>query len=156
MIPTIIVAIVLLLLINIIDRMGDKFFSIKDCKIGKFKIIFFIIAAIVFYLIATGKTHWITGLFVVLIPIIKKIFIFLRYIPILQRFNSYYKSRKGFSKSNKISKREAAEILGVNENATKEEIIFAHKKAMQKHHPDKGGSKYMAAKINSAKDKLLS
>ena len=47
-------------------------------------------------------------------------------------------------------------ILNVKEDATTEEIILAHKIAMQKYHPDKGGSDYMARKINSAKDKLLS
>ena len=131
------------------------FYLIIRNKENKSKVIFFTILAIVLYLIATGKTHWITGLVVALIPIVKKIFIVLRYIPILQRFKSYYRGKQGFSKSSKISKSEAAEILGINKNATKEEIIFAHKKAMQKYHPDKGGSKHMAAKINAAKDALL-
>ena len=130
-------------------------FILKN-QVNKPKVIFFTIAAIVLYMVATGKAHWITGLLVALIPIIKKIFIILRYMPILQKINSYYKGRHGFSNSNKISRKEAAEILDVNENATKEEVILAHKKAMQKHHPDKGGSKYMAAKINAAKDELLS
>jgi DnaJ-class molecular chaperone len=55
-----------------------------------------------------------------------------------------------------MSRKEAADILGISENSSKQEIIFAHKKEMQKHHPDKGGSKDMASKINAAKDILLS
>ena len=46
-------------------------------------------------------------------------------------------------------------ILEESPNASDEEIIFAHKKAMQKNHPDKGGSKEIASKINAAKDRLL-
>ena len=52
-----------------------------------------------------------------------------------------------------MSKKEAADILGVQENASKDEIILAHKREIQKHHPDKGGTKYMAIKINAAKER---
>ena len=55
----------------------------------------------------------------------------------------------------KCLKLKQLKILEISENSTKEEIIIAHKKQMQKHHPDKGGSKEMAAKINNAKETLL-
>ncbi len=54
-----------------------------------------------------------------------------------------------------MSVQEARDILGVAEDATKEEIIHAHKRMMQKMHPDRGGSDYLAKQINLAKDKLL-
>ncbi|GAB1266302.1 J domain-containing protein [Aurantivibrio infirmus] len=53
-----------------------------------------------------------------------------------------------------ISKKEALEILGLDESATREEINIAHKKLIQRLHPDRGGSTYLAAKVNQAKDIL--
>ena len=50
---------------------------------------------------------------------------------------------------------EARDILGVTEAASKEDVIKAHKKLMQKMHPDRGGSDYLAQQINRARDKIL-
>ena len=54
-----------------------------------------------------------------------------------------------------MNKDKAYEVLGLKPGASKEEIITAHKKMMQKNHPDRGGSDYLAAEINTAKDTLL-
>lgn len=58
--------------------------------------------------------------------------------------------------SGSVSRTEALSILGLSEDATDEQIIEAHRKLIQKVHPDRGGSDYLAAKINEAKDRLLS
>jgi len=54
----------------------------------------------------------------------------------------------------KMTRREAALILGIRESAPKDKLKEAHRRIMVANHPDRGGSPYLASKINEAKDIL--
>lgn len=57
--------------------------------------------------------------------------------------------------SSGLSRTEALAVLGLEEAASDDDIVQAHRKLMQKLHPDRGGNDYLAAKVNQAKDFLL-
>lgn len=50
---------------------------------------------------------------------------------------------------------QALAVLGLDEGASKDEIVHAHRRLMQKLHPDRGGTDYLAATLNLAKKVLL-
>ena len=66
-------------------------------------------------------------------------------------FTPYY--RGGFEPT--MTRREASRILGVSPSSNSQTISEAHRRLMLKNHPDKGGSPFIASKINDAKTMLL-
>lgn len=63
--------------------------------------------------------------------------------------------RGGENGASPSSRAEALAVLGLQDDATEEDITAAHRALIQKCHPDRGGNDYLAAKINQAKDQLL-
>jgi len=62
---------------------------------------------------------------------------------------------RGSAPRGPMTHEEAYQILGLQPGAKAEDIVGAHRALMKKLHPDLGGTNYLAARVNEAKDTLL-
>lgn len=111
------------------------------------------------WLAISGRLHWLGGLIALVLPFLQKLWPqLLRLLPYLARVLHLRRTAGQQQKpgpSPTMTREEALEILGLKPGATREEIIQAHRRLIQKLHPDRDGSAYLATWINKARDRLL-
>ncbi|UTW45717.1 DnaJ domain-containing protein [bacterium SCSIO 12696] len=118
------------------------------------------VLGILVILAVSGRMHWLGVAVAGLVPLFKGLLgLALRILPLLnlrRRADSQQGPATPTSQQGNMTEQEAWDTLGLEPGASKEDIVRAHKKLIQKLHPDRGGNDHLAAKINQAKDKLLS
>ncbi len=153
----ILAVIAVLYLIRSIRRLPDKERPKHALKYG-----LYILAAILIGLVVAGKLHWVAAGIAALLPIMQKLFhAGIRLMPFLKYWNEAKQQHNNTQQSpppsttGNMTLDEAKEIFGIETIDSVEQITKRHRELMQKIHPDRGGSDYLAAQINHAKDLLV-
>mgnify|MGYP003145057117 CR=1 FL=1 len=118
---------------------------------------FYALLGIILLLVVTGRVHW---LLAAALPLLKLLFgLALRAWPFLQALRRKNQpppqQQASAGSSGELSQQEAFQLLGLQPGASRQAIIDAHKRLIQKLHPDRGGNDYLASKLNAARDLLL-
>jgi len=130
------------------------------------------VLAVLGLLAITGHLNLITAMIAGAVALLPRALQLAKYLPFINRMyqqhgsqqaqndsrNSNQNNQQGSQQANgkhRMSAEQAREVLGLKPDCTKDEIIQAHRRMMQKVHPDRGGSDYLASQINTAKDVLL-
>ncbi|MGR3914665.1 MAG: DnaJ domain-containing protein [Gammaproteobacteria bacterium] len=113
------------------------------------------IGAALLVLVLTGKLPWLFALVSAAVPWLNRALTMRQMWGTFRGFRQAGNSSARGAKPGAMDAAEAYEVLGLASGASKREIIEAHRKLIRKIHPDRGGSDYLAARINQAKEVLL-
>lgn len=122
-------------------------------------------------MVVTGKMHWLGAALGALIPFVRSIYgVVGHLLPFWLRHRNSQQSSQGPQGASADQPsapatattpiQEAMDILGLSGDIEKGDVTEsmvqeAHRRLIQKLHPDRGGNDYLAAKINQARDLLL-
>jgi hypothetical protein len=111
--------------------------------------------------------NWLVVLGGVLLALARNLLPLLRLWPFLQSFGTGPRAQRGdgstahassnapHGRPERMSRQEALQIFGLDAGASQEDVQREYRRLMKKLHPDLGGSSYLAAKVNEARDALL-
>lgn len=161
---TLIIALVVLALFYLLTRGSTKGWIAEN----KFKVIGGVVAIVILLLVVTGKLPALAALAAPIAAFGRRLWSLrglLSMFPQLRQIlglgagagaGAAHANQQRPARNEPMTVRRAAEILGVDENATPAEVRAAHRKLMGKMHPDKDGTDYLAALVNEARDFLIS
>lgn len=123
-------------------------------------------AIVIFLLVVTGRLPVMAMLAAIVLPLLKQ---WPQWLPWLVRTwqrrtlgdrvtgdaEGVHRRRAAAPAGGRMSVEEAMAVLGLSGAVNRQAVIDAHRRLMQKVHPDRGGSDYLAARINEARDRLL-
>lgn len=134
----------------------------KTNKLGFFYILLLIAIALSIYLIITGRWQFISFIVLSVIPVLRRLGIFSWLLRLLIAYQGAKLFKKFTQKAHAeatppqhMDREKALAILGLDDNATHQDIIDAHRRIITKIHPDQGGSEELARNVNHARDILL-
>jgi glucan phosphoethanolaminetransferase (alkaline phosphatase superfamily) len=116
-------------------------------------------------LAVTGHLNIITAMVAGAVALLPRAMQLLKYLPIVSRLFQQHGQQNAQNQQQSqpppngkqtMGTEQAMEVLGLKPGYSPEDVKQAHRRMMQKVHPDRGGSDYLAAQINQAKDVLLS
>lgn len=144
--------------------------SAEKKKAATWKMVLVVGGAVLLFMVLTGRVHVLTAAVAALVPLLRKLPALLKFAPMMNRMYRQQQpsgndgSGAGGARSGgagqrggagEMSVREACDILDVSPDCSDDEVIMAHRRLMQKIHPDRGGNDYLAAQVNEAKATLL-
>ena len=152
----IIAAAVLYLLYRFVKYVQNK--PNKDRRSYYITLLIGLAAAGLVLMSVTGRVHWIAGLVGGALPFVRQFLLNHVYNKISQSSqNNTGKQQSGAEPSHRgnMTEAEALKILGLQPDASEDDIVRAHRQLIQKLHPDRGGNDYLASQLNDAKACLL-
>ncbi|WP_461534668.1 DnaJ domain-containing protein [Spongorhabdus nitratireducens] len=128
----------------------------REGKLSRLQLLLIIAFVVGVSLLVAGPRGALTGLLFGIVPLLRRGLSLAMWASTLKSlFGRRAASSAAVNPGQVMTVEEARELLGVDEQASRQDIIDAHRKLISKVHPDKGGTSGLAARLNQARDCLL-